>query len=241
MAERALIKNEPDRETMFAKAEKAYQEVLKALKEAPDRGMEARALLNLGMLWECQKNWREAERYYLLAQPLLEGLDFLEISARLYLNLGMVYLEQKKAEDAKHYFFKAVDYAKKAGEYLIQGLALGNLSYLERDADSMEIALELLEKSGNTERHAFYENDYEKIVKMNLETALLANNAREAQHLLTKLAHLYQRREADKSVANVQDALQALSQFTDLKASKDLLMAFIETKEHQAELSNPSN
>ncbi|MCA9836185.1 MAG: hypothetical protein KC422_04700 [Trueperaceae bacterium] len=217
---------------LIGEAEQAYRKALEMLHTlGGDSLMEARLLNNFGLFWERRENWETAKSYYLQALDLLQDTEPLELSARLLKNLGMVYLHQGETDRAKKHFSESVDHAVRAGEYLIQGESLANLAFLDNDIDSMEVALELLEQSGNLESYTFYLADYEAILKKNFETALLANDQRKAQRFLKQLGELYEQQDRRSHLHKVKDALSCLLQMTELEKSKDLLMAFIDFQE----------
>jgi tetratricopeptide (TPR) repeat protein len=221
-------------------AEAAYQTALEALDQLDENNAQkARILLNLGTVWESAKEWEKAEKYYLEALAYAEKIADLEIRARLHLNMGTVYSMMQQPKEAKESYGKAIQFAAKAGEYAMQGLAAANVAKMEKDPDSLEIALELLEQSGQREQYPFFEDDYEVILKLRLEEALAGNDVRKAHHLFSKLGDLYQKQQKEKKVAKVADALNTLAQTTQLSEHKDMLLALINGQTgHQATLPN---
>lgn len=215
-------------ERLQADAEQAYQQTLEALGQSGENPtLRARILLNLGMLWRRRKDWARAEKQYLEALTFAEQANALEISARLQLNLGVVYLQQQQTAQARSSFTAAIDHAARAGEFLIQGQAVGNLAFLDSDPDTMEVALELIEQSGNQDILVSCLQDYEAVLKRNFEGALLSNNAALAHQLLTRLSRLYERLDKSHKADKVESALQALLHMRDTRPHKDLLLALI--------------
>jgi tetratricopeptide (TPR) repeat protein len=210
-------------------AEAAYLAALEALDPLDENNAQrVRILFNLGTVWESAKAWEKAEKYYLQALPFAEKTGDLETTARLHITMGTVYSEhQKNDKRAKESYMQAIQAAAKAGEYAMQGLAAAYLAKMEKDPDSLEIALELLEQSGQQQQYPFFEDDYEVILKLRLEETLTGNDVRKAYHLFSKLGELYQKQQKEKKVAKIADALNALAQTTKLSEHKDVLLALI--------------
>jgi tetratricopeptide (TPR) repeat protein len=209
-------------------AEAAYHAALEALDQLSENNPQrARILLNLGTVWESAKDWKKAEKYYLEALIFAEKVSDLEIKARLHLNMGTVYSMMQQLKEAKESYVKAIQLAAKAGEYAMQGLAAANVAKMENDPDSLEIALELLEQSGQQEQYPFFEDDYETILKMRLEESLAGNDVRKAHHLFSKLGDLYQKQQKENKVVKVKDALKALAHLTHSSEHKEVLLALI--------------
>lgn len=228
----AETNHSPDVAFYLAETEAAFATTLSALEASgADPLMKVRILINQGKFWEGRKNWLAAEASYLQAQPLLQGKSNRELSARLSLNLGVIYLQLDRGKEAESYFSQAVSDAAEAGEYAIQGIALANYAFLKNDSDSMEIALELLEKSGNVLEYEFFLRDYEQILRHNLERALLANSQRQAERVLGKFAGLYQKRGRASELSRVAKALSLVPTISDLAAHSTQLMNLLVTQE----------
>jgi tetratricopeptide (TPR) repeat protein len=209
-------------------AELAYQHALEALNQIDGNdALRARILLNLGVLCERRKDWTRAEAFYLEATTFAENESALEIAARLQLNLGLVYFQLQLLDKAKISFTRAVDTAAKAGEYFIQGSAMGYLATATNDVDAMEVALELIKQSGRLDRLHEFQKNHEFLLKHELDKALAANDGRQSQDLLIKLGALYQEQEKANKVAKVEDALNVVAQALDLSGQKTLLLAML--------------
>lgn len=214
--------------SLIQRAEKVYLDTLEAAEEIPNNKiLKSRILFNIGVFWADFEEWHKAEKYYLGAKPLIESSQVADWHPRLFSNLGNLYLSQNKFSEARRSYLKAIDYAVKAGEFLYQGIALAHLAYLDKDLDSMELALGLLKDCNNENWHEIFINDYEEMLLGRLESGLLANDSILAESVLMKLNNVYEKKQDFSRGANVNEALQTLSQLTDLKSSKDLLMAFV--------------
>ncbi len=210
-------------------AELAYKNALTALDEIEDNPiLRARILLNLGILWERCQDLKQAESYYLEANKIALTIGAHEVTARLKLSLGYIYFQQKRTSEATTFFNQAINIGHKAGEFFIQGAAMANLANMNTSPDTMEVALELIEKSGNMDELYTYQKAYEKMLKRILEQALLNNNTREAQLLLTKLEQLYQKQDKPMNIVRVQDALDALVNLVDASQNKTMLMSLLD-------------
>ncbi len=218
--------NDTALEKLREDTEQAYHSALAALDEIEDNPLlRARILLNLGILWERRKNLRQAENCYLEASKVVQTIGAHEIAARLQLNLGYIYFQQERIDEANTCFNQAISIGHKAGEFFIQGAAMANLANMNISPDTMEVALELIEKSGNMDELYTFQKAYEKMLKRRLEQVLLDNNAREAQMLLTKLEGLYQKQDKPMQIVKVQDALGAIENLVDLSQNKTMLMS----------------
>jgi DNA-binding SARP family transcriptional activator/uncharacterized protein HemY len=215
-------------EKMRDDAELAYQHALDALNETEGKDtLKARILLNLGVLCERRKDWSRAETFYLEATTFAENAGVLEIAARLQLNLGLVYFQLKHIGKAQASFAKAIDTAAKAGEYFVQGSAMGYLATTKSDVDGMEVALELIKQSDRLDRLKEFQKTHESLLKNELEKALSSNDVRQAQDLLTKLGVLYQEQEKTNKVSKVEVALNVVAQTPDLNEQKTLLLSML--------------
>jgi tetratricopeptide (TPR) repeat protein len=216
-------------EVMQTEAEQAYQQTLQALEETGENPtLKARILLNIGLLWEKRKQWDKAEEYYLDASEHADKANTLEISARLQLNLGMVYLGQHKTLEARTSFSKAIGYAVQAGEYIIQGCAVGNLAFLDNDPDGIEVAIDLLRHSDDLGDVAIYLKDLQTVLLSNTEQALMENNPSKAHRLLGKLNELYGLLGMTRQAQLVADAQRTLLGTHDIRAIQDLLFKLSE-------------
>ena len=227
-------------ERMRNDAEATYLVALEALDQiGENHAQRARILLNLGTVWESAKDWERAKKYYLEALEFAEKVSDLEIRARLHLNMGTVYSMMQQNKEAKKSYSEAIRFAANAGEYAVQSVATANLAKIEKDPDGLEIALELLEQSGQQEQYPFFDDDYEAILKMRLEEALTDNNVRKAYRLFSKLGDLYQKQQKEKKIGKVEDALKALAHMTKPSEHKEVLLALINSQNgHHALLSN---
>ena len=227
-------------EAIRDEAEKAYQTALEALNQVgQNESLRARILINLGVLWELRKNWEQAEKYYSEAIPFAETANDVGTLARIYLDLGSIQLKANQLSIAKSNHHKAMRFAAQAGEYLIQGMAAGNLAIGDNDPDGMEVSLELLEQSGSQEQLVIYQRHYEIILKTRLEETLSENNARKAHLLFIKLGELYQKQSKEKKVNKIEDALNILAQTTNINQDKLFLLNILqETNNHHAPLPN---
>lgn len=187
----ATTKDNNQKKILQTDAEKAYQNVLDALDQIDEQALlRARVLLNLGLLWEHRKAWDKAEAYYLEATPFAERAAALEISARLSVNLGNIYVEQKRFDEAKTSFGRAIETAAEAGEFAIQGQAIANRAILESNADSMEVALELLEQSGQLFGSDEFLADYEVLLQKMIEHTQAQGDSKKVQRFKKKLMSL---------------------------------------------------
>lgn len=212
-------------EAMQTEAEQAYQQTLQALEQTGENPtLKARILLNIGLLWEKRRQWDRAEAFYLEAREQAERVGSLDVSARLCLNLGMVYLGQHKTLEARASFSQAIGYAVQAGEYTIQGCAVGNLAFLDNDPDGIEVAIDLLRHSNDLGDLGIYLQDLQTVLVSNTEQALLENNPSKAQRLLGKLNELYRLLGMTRQAQLVSGVQQALLGTHDVRAIQDLLL-----------------
>ena len=210
-------------------AENAYQIALEALEQTgKNEILRARILLNIGMLWEYRKDWDKAEKYYLEALPSAESVGDLE--ARLYLNLGNVYFIRQNCSETRKYYHRAISLSAQIGDFFVQGAAAANLANLDNDPNGMEVALELLEQSGNQEQLSFFEENYEEILKIRLKEALVQNDAGKARLLFTKLGVLYKKQLQIHKANKIEDALGVLTHSTDSDQRKALLLALLQER-----------
>jgi tetratricopeptide (TPR) repeat protein len=227
-------------ESIREEAKDAYLSALEALDQVgQNESLRARILINLGVLWELRKNWEQAEKFYSEAIPFAEQANDVGTLARIYLDLGSVQLKAHESSKAKVNHQKAMRFAAQAGEYLIQGMAAGNLAIGDNEPEGMEVALELLEQSGSQEQLVIYQKHYEVILRRLLEETLTENNVRKARLLFQKLGELYQKQSKALKVEKIEDALNILSQSTNLTQDKAFLLNILqETHNHHNNLAN---
>ncbi len=224
-------------ERFRGQAEEGYKTALEALDQLENNKVQrARILLNIGMLWEYRKNWDEAEKYYLEALPLAAGVKDLE--ARLQLNLGNAHFMRQQLLQAREHHQQAVSLAAQVEDLFIQGAAAANLANMDNDPDGMEVALELLEQSGNLEQFSLFEDDYEEILKIRLREALAHNDATKARRLFQKLGALYKKLRLPHKVDKMKDALGVLASTTNSDQRKAVLLALLRENNHHASPPN---
>ena len=219
---------------LFTDAEKAYLGTLKALeKTGENHSLQALILLNLGILHERKGELLRADDFKLQALPFAEKAKALDVQARIHLSLGNSYLNQQRLEDARQEFQDCIAVAVDAGEYFIQGMAAANLAELDRDPDAFEVALELLEQSGNQDRLSYFQAEYERTLKFRLTEALRDKNGQKAQALFKKMGELYEKLKQSPKLSKVKDALKTLEQSTDLEKNREMLLALVDARSDQ--------
>lgn len=219
---------------LFKSAEQAYLATLDALEKSQENpALKSLILLNLGVLFERHGKLEKADNYKLQALPFAKKANALDAQARIHLSLGNSYLVQQRYQEARLEFQEAIEFAVSAGEYFIQGMAAANLAELDKDPDAFEVALELLEQSGNQDRFSFFQEEYERTIKFRLDEALNEGNLIKAQALFKKLGLLYSTLELNQKVTKVQDALSALEQTTDLEKNREILLAMVDARDEQ--------
>lgn len=202
-------------------AEQAYEKALLALDELGNNSLlSTRILLNLGLLWERRQNWDKAESYYLKANEFAQKVNVHDMTARIQLNLGFVYFKQKRKNEAKNCFNKSIKIAYQAGEFLIQGQAMMYLANIDNDLDTMEIALELIQQSGNIDRLKQLQKYYENLLKDQLYQSSTSSHIKETQLLLEKLERLYQEQKRTSLLVRVKDSLAKLKSSANLDSLK---------------------
>lgn len=214
-----------------AEAEAAYCEALAELERlGGGEALRARILLNLGLLWEYRGAWEEARRYYGLALPLAERVNDLELMARLQLNLAGAQAMGGSPAEAKVRYAQAAKLAAQAGDALIQGTAMANLASMDErpDLDGMEVALELLERSGNVEQLRYFEGSFETMVRAAFRTAVARGEGERARSLLLKLGALYGKQHQPDKAGRVETALGLLTSSGDTEERNVLLQALFE-------------
>ncbi|WP_117237835.1 tetratricopeptide repeat protein [Thermus sediminis] len=131
----------------LGQGEEAFQEVLEATEGHPL--LQARFLLNLGVVKERQGLSQEAEGLYQRALALAEGVGNLEAVGRAWNNLGALYHRQRRKEEAQAAYEKALELARQAGERLLLAAALANWAELRGDRAALEEAIRVLEEAGH--------------------------------------------------------------------------------------------
>jgi tetratricopeptide (TPR) repeat protein len=131
----------------LGQGEEAFREVLEAAADHPL--LQARLLLNLGVVKERQGLIGEAEGLYREALALAEGVGNLEAMGRAWNNLGALYHRQGRKEEAQRAYEKALELAQRAGEHLLLATALANWAELRGDRALLEEAIRVLEEAGH--------------------------------------------------------------------------------------------
>ncbi|MFZ8813612.1 MAG: tetratricopeptide repeat protein [Thermus aquaticus] len=131
----------------LGQGEEAFREVLEAAADHPL--LQARLLLNLGVVKERQGLIGEAEGLYREALALAEGVGNLEAAGRAWNNLGALYHRQGRKEEAQRAYEKALELAQRAGEHLLLATALANWAELRGDRAVLEEAIRVLEEAGH--------------------------------------------------------------------------------------------
>jgi tetratricopeptide (TPR) repeat protein len=131
----------------LGQGEEAFREVLEAAADHPL--LQARLLLNLGVVKERQGLIEEAEGLYREALALAERVGNLEAMGRAWNNLGALYHRQGRKEEAQRAYEKALELAQRAGEHLLLATALANWAELRGDRTLLEEAIRVLEEAGH--------------------------------------------------------------------------------------------
>ncbi|WP_448569681.1 tetratricopeptide repeat protein [Thermus sp.] len=131
----------------LGQGEEAFREVLEASEGHPL--LQARLLLNLGVVKERQGLPQEAEGLYRRALALAEGVGNLEAMGRAWNNLGALCHRQGQRERAQEAYERALELAQKAREHLLLAAALANLAELRGDRAALEEAIRVLEEAGH--------------------------------------------------------------------------------------------
>jgi tetratricopeptide (TPR) repeat protein len=131
----------------LGQGEEAFREVLRAAADHPL--LQARLLLNLGVVKERQGLIEEAEGLYREALALAERVGNLEAMGRAWNNLGALYHRQGRKEEAQRAYEKALELAQRAGEHLLLAAALANWAELRGDRAVLEEAIRVLEEAGH--------------------------------------------------------------------------------------------
>jgi tetratricopeptide (TPR) repeat protein len=131
----------------LGQGEEAFREVLGATEGHPL--LQARFLLNLGVVKERLGFPQEAEELYRKALVLAQGVGNLEAMGRAWNNLGALYHRQGQRERAQEAYERALELAQKAREHLLLAAALANLAELRGDRAALEEAIRVLEEAGH--------------------------------------------------------------------------------------------
>uniref|UniRef100_A0A7C5VI52 Tetratricopeptide repeat protein n=1 Tax=Thermus caliditerrae TaxID=1330700 RepID=A0A7C5VI52_9DEIN len=129
-------------------AEDVFMEALEASGRTPL--LQARVLLNLGVVRERQDRSEEAEVLYRKALGLAEEAEALEAMGRAWNNLGALYHRQGKREEAEAAYQKALRLAKEGRDWVLTAAVLANLAELRGDPTTLEEAITLLEEAQYT-------------------------------------------------------------------------------------------
>lgn len=141
--------------------EKVFQEVLDAAAE--NVAAKARILLNIGMVYLRKKDFENARKAFLETASTALVAGALDTSARAWNNLGAALHNQDRKEEAEDAYRQALALAREAGEIRLQATALGNLAELTEDAEALEEAIYLLERSGHSDMANRFRDEREKL------------------------------------------------------------------------------
>ena len=189
--------------------------------------LQARIRHNLGVLAERRHDLASAEEHYRVAAEVAVAVTAIDIAARALSGWAFLLEQQGRRDEAREGYRRCIDLAAAAGEVFFQGVAMASLAELENDPDAMEVALELIEESGDLDQLASVRRDYETLLTRMLQGALTRGDVAEAQHLLGQLGDLYQRQQRDGPVQRVEETLNALQRVADPAGSAELLMALL--------------
>ncbi len=131
----------------LGQGEEAFREVLGATEGHPL--LQARFLLNLGVVKERLGFPQEAEELYRKALVLAQGVGNLEAMGRAWNNLGALYHRQGQRERAQEAYERALELAQRAREHLLLAAALANLAELQGNRAALEEAIRVLEEAGH--------------------------------------------------------------------------------------------
>lgn len=129
-------------------AEAVLGEALKAAGEVPL--LQARALLNLGVVRERQGRGEEAQQLYRQSLEAAQKAGALEAEGRAWNNLGALFHRQSKPEEAEAAYRNALALAREGREWMLTAAILANLAELRGDPESLEEAIALLQEARYT-------------------------------------------------------------------------------------------
>ena len=148
-------------------------------------------LMNLGIIQAELQDWDAAEKYFVQVHKYAEDKGVLDVQSRIYLNLGRVYEKQGKLDQAKQLLTQSINLTSQNREFKIQAKAMGTLAKINNDSDSMEIALDLLQESGNTSDFEFFQSEFASILLKAVNKSIVQNDLSKAKRLLHKLLSLH--------------------------------------------------
>ncbi|MBO1437979.1 tetratricopeptide repeat protein [Meiothermus sp. CFH 77666] len=126
-------------------AEAVLGEALKAAGDVPL--LQARALLNLGVVRERQGRSEEAQQLYRQSLEAAQKAGALEAEGRAWNNLGALFHRRGKPEEAEAAYRKALALAREGREWMLTAAVLANLAELRSDPASLEEAIALLQEA----------------------------------------------------------------------------------------------
>ncbi|MDJ0800656.1 MAG: tetratricopeptide repeat protein [Calothrix sp. MO_167.B12] len=136
-----------------------YQEILGELIGFNDSSMNdkiASGYHQLGMVAQKQRQFEQAQQYYLKALKIFEGTGDLYQAANDYHQLGMVAEEQRQFEQAQQYYLKALKIFEDAGDLYAAASdyhQLGRVAYQQRQFEQAQQyllkALKIFEDAGD--------------------------------------------------------------------------------------------
>lgn len=128
------------------RAEEVFAEALRAAEETPL--LQARLLLNLGLMRERSGRPEEAEGLYRASLERAREIGHLETMGRAWNNLGALFHRQGRKEEAEEAYREALKLAKESRERVLMAVVLANLAELKEDRAALEEAIALLEEAG---------------------------------------------------------------------------------------------
>lgn len=181
-------------EILYNEAFEAFDQALAAVDTVGgNTTLRARILMNLGFLSIEQRDWEQAEKFLVQAEKPASLTSNLEVLCRVAQNLGYVYEKQNKFEVARKELSKAINMTSETGEFIIQAKAMGILARIDNDIDLMEVALELIDESGNVETFDYFQSEFTSILIEVVFKALNNNDISKAKKLLQKLIGTFER------------------------------------------------
>ena len=135
-------------ETLLGReAEATFRKALDVASENP--ALQAKTLLNLGWMYERQRQNSLAEDVYRRAVVAAELAGATATAARIQNNLGVLFHKQEQVDRAQKEYEKALVLARQAGDQRILGMAMANLAELNLVYEAWQEALYILETSGH--------------------------------------------------------------------------------------------